>query len=178
MGEIIPKPTLKTPLWQQIMLSVSIFIIIASVCGYFGLNYLQNKKTKEIKGIEDQISLIKSSEGVELRKELFEKEKKVDDFKYFFEKHNIYSNLFPFLGSICHPKVRFITFGFMKDESGYDVNISAEAESYEALHQQVIIFKAEDIIEDIDVSSISIAKEGGISFNANLSLNSELFKFE
>jgi len=66
----------------------------------------------------------------------------------------------------------------MKDESGYDVNISAEAESYEALHQQVIIFKAEDIIEDIDVSSISIAKEGGISFNANLSLNSELFKFE
>jgi len=40
MGEIIPKPTLKTPLWQQIMLPVSIFIIIASVCGYFGLNYL------------------------------------------------------------------------------------------------------------------------------------------
>jgi hypothetical protein len=178
MVKIIPKPASKTPLWQQIMLSLSVVIIISTIVGYFVLDYFQKEKMREAKAIEDEISLIELSEGVELKNELFGKQNKINDFKVLLEDHADYSDLFPFLASICHPRVQFDGLEFSRKNSEYEVSLKSEAESYEALHQQILILKEEERIKKAEVSGISISKEGTVSFSLNLSLNPNLFKFE
>lgn len=178
MVKIIPKAASKPPLWQQVMLSLSVILIIAAIAGYFALDYFQKERAREAQAIEDEINLIKRSEGVELKNELIRKEIKIDDFNLLLEDHASYSKLFPFLANICHPKVQFNSLDFIRKDSEYGVSMKSEAESYEALHQQILILKDEEMIEKAEVSSINISKEGTVSFDMSLSLSQNLFKFE
>ena len=178
MVEIIPKPAPKIPLWQEILFYLGIFLLIATIGSYFGLNYLQKRASGEIQTIEDQISKVKTAEEEALKRELFEKEKKIKDFSVLLDEHQIHSNLFPFLGEICHPKVQFLSLGFSKSGEYYQVNFPAQAESYEVLHQQILILRDEELIKDLKLSGISVGKEGKVNFSLVFSLDPSIFEFK
>ena len=178
MVEIIPKPVAKRPLWQEILFYLGIILIVLTIGGYFGLGYLQEKTSRNIENLKDQISRVKTDEERELKEKLFEKEGKIKDFSILLNGHQVSSSLFPFLGKICHPKVQFLSLDFSKSEKDYLVQIPAQAESYEVLHQQILIFRDEKLIKDAEVSGISIGKEGRVNFDLNLSLDPSIFEFK
>jgi hypothetical protein len=178
MVKIIPKAAPKTPLWQQILLWISVLLIVFAVIGYFVIDHFYKQKVNEVSAIEDEINLVKDSEGVELRKELFDKQNKINDFKRLLEDHSAYSNLFVFLGDMCHPKVQFEGLNFNKGEEGYNLEIPASAESYEVLHQQIMFLREKEMVNQMEISEISISKEGAISFKLSFSLDPKVLKFE
>jgi len=178
MVEIIPKAKPKMPMWQEVLFYLSILTAVIMIGGYFGLNHFNKEVLQESADLSQQISDAKTPEESALRSEIFEKSKKVNDFANIINDHQITSKLFPFLGKICHPKVQFLSLNFSKVENGYSVEIPAQAESYKALHQQILILMGNKTIENLEISGISMAREGGISFNFSLTIPLEIFKFE
>jgi len=178
MVEIIPKAKPKMPIWQKILFYLSILAVIAAIGGYFGLDYFNKEALQKSADLSQQISSAKTPEDNILKNEIFEKEKKISDFSTIINNHQITSKLFPFLGGICHPKVQFLSLSFSKTEGGYSVEIPAQAEGYKALHQQILIFMGNKIIKNLEISGISVAKEGGVSFNFSFVIPSEVFEFK
>ncbi|PIR02045.1 MAG: hypothetical protein COV63_02195 [Candidatus Nealsonbacteria bacterium CG11_big_fil_rev_8_21_14_0_20_37_68] len=178
MVEIIPKPAPKRPLWLEILFYLGITLIIIVIGAYFGLNYLYKKDTQNIKSLEEQISKVKTPKESALKQKLTEKKTKINDFSALLDGHRIDSNVFSFLGSICHPRVRFLSLNFSKSGEDFKIEIPGEAESYETLHQQLLILKAEKLIKEMKLSGISIGKEGKINFGLSLTLGPEIFKFK
>lgn len=178
MVEIIPKPPKKRPLWQEILFYLGITLVIIVIASFFGLGSLNKKAQKEIQALKEQISTVKTSEEINLKKDLFEKEKKINDFAALLTARQKNSNLFPFLEKICHPKVQFLGLDLTRVTGGYQVSIPGQAESFEALHQQLLIFKQEPKILDMQLSGITVGKEGRVNFSFNLTLTPDIFKFQ
>jgi len=178
MVEIIPKANPKMPMWQEVLFYLSILAAVVAIGGYFGLNHFNKEVLQESADLSQQISDAKTPEESTLKSEIFEKAKKINDFSTVINNHQITSKLFPFLGKLCHPKVQFLSLNFSKTEKGYSVEITAQAESYKALHQQILILMGNKTIENLEISGISMAREGGISFNFSLVVPLEIFKFE
>jgi len=178
MAGIIPKPAPKVPLWQQIAFYSAIILLIAVIGSYFGLEYLEKKASEKIENLEVQIANVKTEEEMALRRELFRKEQNINDFIVILNKHEAHSALFLFLERICHPKVQFLGVGFSTEKTGPRVEIPANAESYEVVHQQLMILKDESLIKGFQLGGINIGKDGKIGFNLLLSLDPEIFKFK
>jgi len=178
MVEIIPKAKPKMPVWQEILFYLSILAVLAVIGGYFGLDYFNKEALQESADLSQQISSAKTPEDDVLKNEIFGKAKKVNDFSIIINNHQITSKLFPFLGEICHPKVQFLSLSFSKAEEGYSVKIPAQAEGYKALHQQILILMGNKTIKNLEISGISMAKEGGVSFDFSFVIPFEVFKFE
>ncbi len=178
MVEIIPKAKPKTPTWQKILFYLSILAALVAIGGYFGLDYLTKEAFQESASLSQQISSDKDPGENVLKNEIFEKARKINDFATAIDNHQITSKLFSFLGGICHPKVQFLSLNFSKTEDGYSVEIPAQAEGYEALHQQILILMGNKTIKNLEISGISMAKEGGVNFNFSFVIPLEVFEFK
>jgi hypothetical protein len=172
--EIIPKPPVKAPSWQNILFYFSIALLITSVFSYFGLDYLLKKNKIVYQELEEALAREKTAEETALENRVFGYQKRINDFSKLINKHLYASKVFPLLESVCHPKVWFSDFDFsLKD---YMVVVSGEAESFSALGQQLMIFEKEPLIKETNLSQLSLGAEGGITFTINLSLSPGAFK--
>lgn len=183
MVEIIPKPPEKIPLWQNLILFISLAILIIAILAYFGLGFWQKKADQKIKELDGKIAAFKTKERLDLESDLKKTKKKIDDFNFLFERHKISSNFFQFLEKVSHPKIQFSDFKLdLKDGK---IDLSGQTESFVTLGQQAIIFqqaseKAKEILgQEIlktDLSKFSIGKEGKIDFTFNLSFGPKVFR--
>jgi len=179
MVEIIPKPAPKRPFWQEILFYAGILLLALAVGAYFGLGYLEKEGRKNLQNLEEQISAVKTKELTELRQKLEIKEKQINNLSNLLNNHRQTTSLFPFLGKICHPRVQFLSLELQAtQEWGYQIKIPARAESFQVLYQQLLLLKEQSLIDKMEVTGISLGKEGGIDFSLTLSLSPELFKFE
>ena len=175
MVEIIPKAPPKRPLWQNILFFLSIAAPFAAIASYFVLNHYSSQLAGQVEELQAQIFKVRTPEENALESELFEAENKVDDFATLLENHRYASKLFPFLGSICHPKVQFQSVEFSSSDSGFSVSFPAVAESYEVLHQQLLILRSESLILNFEMGDIGMGKEGGVTFSLKLNLSPQIF---
>jgi hypothetical protein len=179
MVEIIPKAPEKLPLWQSLLLFLSIILLMLAVGGYFGFGYFEKEISKEIKDVEKQISQVKTDEEKALEKNLFSLEKKVSDYSEVFSEHRLPSELFPFLAKICHPKVRFLSVDFSRQPGDlYKISIPSVGESYVVVHQQIEILRGRKDILDLEISNIAVGKEGQLNFNLSFEISPEIFSFK
>jgi hypothetical protein len=119
-------------------------------------------------------SLKKTTEEQKLEQRLLNYQKKVRDFGVLLDYHLPPRNIFDFLEKITHPKVWFSSFSFNLEEN--KVSLSGQTDTFITLGQQIIILRNQDFIKDIDLSDISIDKDGKVGFNLQVSFNKEIFK--
>ncbi len=175
MIEIIPKPLIKKTPWQNILLYFSIALAIVAVLGYFVLNNTLEKKTQTIQNLDETLTKLRTPEVLNLEKEVFDWAKKIKDFSILVDSHLAVSNFFSLLESLSHPKVWFFNVELKPKEA--KVSFSGEAEDFSVLGQQLLIFKNEKRIQNIELSKVSLAEEKKVRFELNFSLSPEFFKF-
>lgn len=174
MVEIIPKPTEKEPVWQNILLAFSILVLIGTIIGYFLLNSFIKTNQEIIKEKEIAEKQLRSPKEQEIEREVLQYKKKIDDFAPLLGQHKISSEFFKFLEKITHPQV-WIS-GLQLDVKGAEVQISGEAEKI-ALGQQLLIFQENEQILEANLSSVQMKEGEKINFTILLSLDPEIFKF-
>lgn len=174
MVEIIPKPISKIPSWLNIVLYFSITILVVIIFSCFILNYFIKKSEATFQDLEKALTKEKTSSEIALEKEILGYQKKIEDADYLLKGHIANANLFKFLEEICHPKVWFSDFNY--DSSAAQVEISGETENFQTLGQQLLILKSHPFVKNLNLSGVSIGKEGKISFIFSLFLDSQIFK--
>ena len=174
MVEIIPKKAPVLPQWLNILFYFSLVILIFSILGYFILgNSLQNNQ-KNLSNLEKSLFEGRSSERINLEKEILKYQRNTEDFSQLIGKHLTISEVFNTLQKNSHPKVWFSQFNLDAKEA--KISVSGESQSFESLGQQLLIFQDENLIKETNLEQVSITKEGKIKFSLTLSLDPQIFK--
>jgi len=131
----------------------------------------QERKLKEIDN--NIIVNTGTTQQRELEKEVFEYQRKIDNFAIILANHKIPTNIFKFFEKITLPNVWFNNFIIMAQTAG--IQISGETESTTALSRQLSIFEENKFIKDISDLTFEPTETGKIRFNLNISLSPDIF---
>ena len=172
--EIIPKKIeAKLPV-VNILLYLSLILLIISVLSYFILGYFQKNSARTLQNIENVISQKETPEAKALEKKIFGYQKKIEMVDSLLTSHQLSRNFFTLLENLSYPKIFFSKLDLNVEK--LQVSLSGQAESFEALGQQILIFRRGEFIKDINLTKVSIGKEGEIEFNIELSFDPALFQ--
>lgn len=174
--EINPVNKNGTQRWKNIFLIVSIFIFIIVLAGFFAFKfYFIKEAEKKLAEANIIINQIGTEEQKRMEEELQKAEWQIHDFKILWENSPKVSQLFPYLESIVHPRVYFTNFSLNVAEN--KINLVVRADTFQSLIQQIQILENKpDFIEKFEVSNISAAEKGGVSFNLVLTVKPSIFK--
>jgi len=174
MIEIIPKPAKKLPLWQDILFYLSIALLLVTILSYFILAHFLKNSEKVLQDLDQRLAWEKTAEELSLEKEVISWQKKIEVFKKLIKEHIKSSSFFDFLEKTTHPGVFFSKVDLKPIES--KAILYGQTKNFYFLSQQISILKLKEEIKDLNLSSVSIGKEGKVDFTLNLSLDPQLFK--
>ncbi len=171
--EIIPKQGPKIPPWVDILFYLSVILLIFTFVSYFAVNHFIKKSQDTLADLEKTLAS-EISEKASLKKEILTYEKKINDFSRLISVHGKASNVFAFIEEQCHPNIWFNN--FILDAEGEKLFLTGEAQDFQSLGQQMLIFREEnDVIKSVELGDVSLKKEGGISFKLTFLLDPSIF---
>jgi len=172
--EISPRTKIKITIWTMAAGVVLAILLLGLLVSYFYFFFNIKKIDQQIQ--EKTLAVAPLERAIkEKEKELIPLSEKIKDFdKLLTERKNIL-NIFAFLERVCLPKVWFSKFEFDAEKRG--VVISGKTDNFAILDQQVSILKQEPLLENFNISEVSISKEGeGIAFILLLAFNISIFE--
>jgi hypothetical protein len=146
-------------------------VFLIFLISYFVLYFNQKKLNRELSEIEK--ALQKSPAQESLEKELENWQKKINDFGLLLSRHKFTTNLFDYLEKSTLPRVNYSKFR-LDPEKGVLV-LSGQTDNFETLGQQILIFKNQGFIKNLNLTEISIAEKGKINFEFQLILDPKIF---
>ncbi len=172
--EFIPKPTLPPSRWQKAMAYFSIFVLFGALAAYFVLDNTYGEKVFVRDDLINRLEETKTKEQKELETKILTAQNKIDDFSNIFDLHVRSSRFFPVFEELCHPKIKFSDFGLNLDQ--FQASVGGEADTFQSLSQQLLIFREAEQITDVNLTEVSLGEKGKINFKFTLSFKPEIFK--
>jgi len=174
--EIIPKKAEAKPATLlNFLFYFSLILLIIAILGYFSLFLLQKNSKKMLQKIEEKTAEKGTPEEKALEEKALLYQKKIDDFSNLINAHQSNLKFFDSLESLTHPKV-FFSKANLKIREG-NISLSGVTDNFEILGQQFLIFQKENFINNVNLSKVSIGKEGKIEFTIEVSFRPGQFKY-
>jgi len=172
--ELIPKERVKASsiINKLFLLSLILLIILGGV--YAFLKYKNHSIQSKIKDAENQIVKINSEKDSGTEKYIFDAQKKISDFSKVFKNHKIASNFLAFINESSNKEVKFLELNFNTKTN--NVSLRGETENFDTLGKQILNLQKSDLVKGLDMSNISLNKEGKVDFTIIFSLDSKIFK--
>ncbi len=171
---IIPKSKPKTPWWIHSLVVLSFLSVLTAVIFYVLFNQqvvvLDNTK----KDLESQISNIRAQGTQELEKELSAMANNLREFADIFEQHQKSSKVFDLIRTVCHQQIQFSSLNLNSQER--TVSMEGSAENLKTLGEQMVILTLNEEIDEPQLTEISLAEEGKVTFNLSFSISETFFK--
>lgn len=174
--EFVPKPKVeeKPSWWVGFFFYLAIIFLVGTLIGYSLIAYLSKSSSEALKNLEDKISSRMTSEEKRKESDVLSWHRKIEDYKLIFNHHQVSSKNFDLLEKLTHPQVRFTSFDL--DSASQNLKLEGVAQNFQALAEQILIFRNDNLIDKADLSAVSLAKEGNIEFELNLLVKPEVFK--
>ena len=174
MVEIIPRETQGTSKEVSLSFYFIISLLVFSVGCYFVLNHLFNKAEQELSFLKAGLAEMASPEIKAVQKEVLLLESKINNFAVLVSEHLELSDVFKLFEENSHPQVWFSKVNLMANKK--QVQAFGEAQSFEALGQQIFIFEDNDLFETIRLEDVSINRQGKIDFSLLIVFNNQVFR--
>ena len=168
MADIIPKQKIRYPLWFRALSSASVAFFLISIVSFFGLIYLQGHEHNRAENLQTLLSQGKLPQEVELEEQIFAVKERIEDFTKVVRTRRDLRPFLAFFEENTHPGIYFSQFNL--EAVNRTVSITGSAESFQALEQQIQIFKEHEDIGVMVLSSIGFGEEGQVSFGFELEL--------
>jgi len=169
MVELIPKETPQISRWLNVVFYFALILLFSSIISFFVLGNSIKTGQNKLQGLRTAFFEGRTPERIALEKEILNYEKKFKDFSSLAPYHLENSNFFNLLEETTHPKVWFSKINFNTERGS--VSFSGVTQSFESLGQQILIFKDENSISDVNLERISIDKTGRINFDLSFSFD-------
>lgn len=173
--EVIPKRKIKTKKLLNLGFYASLILFFAFVVSYFVFDKLAiPNREKELAGVKERISQKGTPKEKEMERAVLKYETETKDYSVLLASHKHSSKFFSFFESLCHPQVWVTSIGLNMEES--TVTFFGLTENFQTLGQQLIIFKKEKLIKEVNLTNISMEPDGEVSFTMELSLEPGIFQ--
>jgi len=171
--ELIPKEKIKTSSIINTLFLLSLIFLIILGGYYVFLRFKNSSIRSDIKDANEQIIKIKAEKNNDTERYVFSAQKKIKDFSEILEKHKITSNFFAFINEVSYREVKFLELELNTETK--NVLLEGETENFDTLGKQILNLKKSDFVKGLDISNISLNKEGKVNFNVNFSLDPKMF---
>lgn len=156
--------------WFGVFLVFSIiFFLIVFIFYFFIVGSIERTK----KNIEDLKSkfLAKTEEERKLEESIISYQQKIKDFSFLLNNHKKTSNFFEILEDLTHPQVWFSNFKFNSEGI---IGLEGQAESYEAVSQQLKIFQENPNFQEVKLEDVSLIGPNQIKFRLSAFIRPEV----
>lgn len=152
-------------------------VLAAVIFAYLLLLFKMNLQNKSIADVEKSKAALATAENQLYEKKVLDYKKKIDDFANIISSHKISSGIFNFIEEKTVKNIWFSQFNM--SGASNEIKLSGEAQTLDALSQQINIFEAnQEYIKDANIISSETGASGKISFIIGLSLNPEIFSYQ
>jgi Tfp pilus assembly protein PilN len=175
MVELIPKQQKVTlPRWMTVLFygSLGAFVLVLAVFGI--LTLLVGATESDLQATKAAIEQEQTVERRQLEAELTGYAKKITDFSKLLALHYDTRRFFAELEMNTHPRVWFSETKIDFDK--LTVRLSGKAESFSALGQQLAIFEQSPFFRNMNLSAVSLSREGEVRFSVDFSFDPKLFQ--
>jgi Tfp pilus assembly protein PilN len=174
MVEIIPKQTQERPVILNILTYgvVALVLIVGGVFLYLWQE--QTKVTAVLHQLEIQVAAGKTKEELQLERFIFGIRDRLHDFETLIQERKDPNTVFVFLETVTHPQVFFSK--AHAEPFAYTIELTGEAVSFRALDEQMVLLRAQEQIQGVQMSNITIGKTGRVKFNLDIIFQPTFFK--
>jgi hypothetical protein len=172
--QIIPRSEEREPFWLNFLFYLSLFLVALAAASYFIFGSLGKKAETKYGDLVLQLAKASTPEEVASENYLFEAKRKIDNFSLLLDNKRYSSQSFAFLEGVTHPKVSFSVFGL--DVLSGKISLSGKTDNFQTLAQQVAVLKSQKTVSDLELSGLSLGKDGEILFSLNFILDQKIFK--
>lgn len=172
--QLIPKQEEKEPILPNVLLYLSIIILIVAISSYFVLKNFLQKTENNIQSVKNQITQLNSSPQNNLKEEVLNDQKKINDFASLLNSQKYTSQVFPFIEKLTLPNVTFSSFDLKVSKN--EVSVSGFADSFQTLGQQLLAFQNDPLVKSVALSGVSLGTKSGVPFTFDLILDPKVFQ--
>lgn len=140
---------------------------------FFGIEIYKTIQSNRLEIIKKEIVKIDIEKDIELERKIKSDVNKIDKIKPLLDSHIEAVNVFDFLEKNTYSEIKFSNFDFRAKEGA--ITMTGIAPSASVLILQLLILKQSKDLDNVELSGISITKEG-INFQLNMKIRSELLK--
>ena len=171
---IVPRKIKKTSKLYEFSPYIVFGLVTAVVLAYIALLYFGNKTSKISWDLEEKIAQVGTKDVKAIEAQVLLNKQKIDDFSTLFADHQRASNLLKFLEENSHPKIWFNELELSSKDS--QAILSGETSNFEILGQQIAIFQSQVFVRIVEISNLSIGKDGKAKFTVLLTLDPKIFQ--
>lgn len=177
LNQKLEKQKSKNPLLTIFLIVGTVLLVLASG-GYFYLMQLTKEANVKLSDIGQTITQKRNDDVKAMEKNILAWDQKIKDYNILFNSHIAASNVFNLLEKDTHPNVLWGSIDFTTaDLSKTDaVKLNGTADNFSVLQQQIFILNGEGFIKKVNLTAVSINKEGKIDFNLQLALDTGILK--
>lgn len=169
--EIAPKKKVKIPTWSVALLVIGLLLVVILFISYVYFIFSSKKMEETLKETPQEAFL--KDEIAKKEREAGLYKTKIDTFGKLLLKHQRTANILDFLEKSCLPTVWFSEFDFSSEEG--KVIIAGHTDNFISLGQQILILKADPLLEKVNLPEVSLNPEKGINFSLLLNFNPQIF---
>ena len=173
MVEIIPKKPKKALHLENILLYISGAFLLIVILSYVVLVNFENKASISLEGLKGKIAQLGTPEDKILEEKVFQNGKKIRDFSTLMSERRFSSKFFENFEKLSLPKIWFSEIDL--EPIKMEATVLGHAPDFQIVGQQLIIFKNQEAISEVNLQKLTTGKDGGAEFILFLSFKPELF---
>lgn len=145
-----------------------LFLVLAALV-WLGLFLGQRILDSQVAGLEIQKQEFLKQRSISKENLVLAFGSQVKSLEARLKEHSQVSKVLIFLQEITHPQVFYDSLGLsLRDR---DLRLQGRAASLEALSEQLTLFKASDIVEELVLGAVTALPQGGVQFEVRLKLS-------
>jgi len=162
--------------WTNVIFYIVCVLLLAAIACYGIFAFKEYSQKKDIEQLDIKLAEYGTAEQKMSEKTFLSYKKKIDDFATVVNNHRISSIVFSFIESKTLSSVWFSNMSVSKANNS--INLSGEAESMQALSNQVNVFEqSDDYVKNIVLLSSQMSGAGTTRFTLSVALNPGMFAY-
>lgn len=157
---IIPKPKEQESNVIVIAFWLGICLLAATAGAYFILRGQASALAQKKAAVEQERGAL-IAQNSDLTHKMIGLSRSISDYLAIFKNHRLNSNLYEFLGGICHRRAQFTSLNIA--ETSNHISLGVKTESFKTLGEQLLILKEHPLIKETKFSGLNMGKDGKVT---------------
>ena len=174
MVEIIPKQTIGYSPRIRISLYIVFFLFLSSVVSYFVLQQLVSLREGELATQKELLNAELTQREQDFQKRVIRLKRQIENFARVTEARKNSRVFFSFLEQRTIPEVFFDELNL--NPQTHEAILSGQSTDFYALEQQVLVFKADPNITNVQLSNVGLRDGRVAQFLLTLQFNAKIFQ--
>jgi len=159
--------------WLDTILYFVIALLLASFFSFFIFTFKISIENKKLVELDQQLANVGTAQQKEMEKQVFDYQKKIDNFASILNAHKIPTNVLDDLKASTLQNVWFNHFAM--DAKTALISVNGETDDVTSISQQINILESKKFVKNITNLSLELKQAARVSFTFDLMLDPEIF---